>query len=103
MLIAEAVIGRLARSSPQTAAGVIANRYGFSRGWNIVGWTGALAGFLVTSYYTMIAGWVLAYTVPLLLRSLRSWRRRRDDPTVSFGREQFRVGIALAGCRSWRW
>jgi len=62
MLIAEAVIGRMARSSPQTAAGVIAERYGFSRRWNIVGWTGALAGFLVTSYYTMIAGWVLAYT-----------------------------------------
>ena len=62
MLIAEAVIGRMARTSPQTAAGVIADRYGFSRRWNLVGWTGALAGFLVTSYYTMIAGWVLAYT-----------------------------------------
>jgi NSS family neurotransmitter:Na+ symporter len=62
MLIGEAVIGRLARTSPQRAAGTIAERYGFSRSWNIVGWTGPLAGFLVTSYYTMIAGWVLAYT-----------------------------------------
>ncbi len=61
MLIGEAVIGRWARSSPQSAAGTIAVRFGFSRRWNVVGWTGAIAGYLVTSYYTMIAGWVLAY------------------------------------------
>ena len=62
MLIGEAVIGRWARTSPQAAAGTIAARFGFSRTWNIVGWTGPVAGYLVTSYYTMIAGWVLAYT-----------------------------------------
>jgi NSS family neurotransmitter:Na+ symporter len=61
MLVAEAVIGRWARTSPQTAAGTLASRFGFSRAWNVVGWTGPIAGFLVTSYYTMIAGWVLAY------------------------------------------
>ena len=27
-----------------------------------MGWTGSVAGFLIVSYYTMIAGWVLAYT-----------------------------------------
>jgi NSS family neurotransmitter:Na+ symporter len=62
MLIAEAVIGRWARTSPQTAAGTIAAQLGYTRIWNIVGWTSTVAGFLVTSYYTMIAGWVLAYT-----------------------------------------
>jgi NSS family neurotransmitter:Na+ symporter len=61
MLIGEAVLGRWARSSPQRAAGVIAARFGYSRGWDVVGWTGPVAGYLVTSYYTMIAGWVLAY------------------------------------------
>ena len=44
------------------AAGEIATRFGFSRLWNVVGWTGSIAGFLIISYYTMIAGWVLAYT-----------------------------------------
>ena len=44
------------------AAGEIAARSGFSRLWNAVGWTGSVAGFLIVSYYTMIAGWVLAYT-----------------------------------------
>jgi NSS family neurotransmitter:Na+ symporter len=61
MLIAEAVIGRSARTCPQWAAGKIASDAGHSRLWNTVGWVGSTAGFLVTSYYTMIAGWVLAY------------------------------------------
>jgi len=62
VLVAEIVIGRWSRHSPPQAAGDIAARFGFSRVWNVVGWTGSVAGFLVVSYYTMIAGWVLAYT-----------------------------------------
>lgn len=61
MLIGEAIIGRWSRTSPQRSAGTIAARFGYSRGWDVVGWTGPVAGYLVTSYYTMIAGWVLAY------------------------------------------
>jgi NSS family neurotransmitter:Na+ symporter len=62
VLVAEIVIGRWSRRSPPQAAGEIAARFGFSRRWNVVGWTGSVAGFLALSYYTMIAGWVLAYT-----------------------------------------
>ncbi len=62
VLVAEIVIGRWSRRSPPQAAGEIAASFGFSRRWNVVGWTGSIAGFLVVSYYTMIAGWVLAYT-----------------------------------------
>jgi neurotransmitter:Na+ symporter, NSS family len=62
VLVAEIVIGRWSRRSPPQAAGEIAARFGFSRRWNVVGWTGSVAGFLIVTYYTMIAGWVLAYT-----------------------------------------
>lgn len=62
VLVAEILIGRWSRQSPPRAAGAIAQRFGYSRRWNIVGWTGSLAGFLIITYYTMIAGWVLAYT-----------------------------------------
>ena len=62
VLVAEIVIGRWSRRSPPRAAGEIAAKFGFSGLWNVVGWTGSVAGFLVISYYTMIAGWVLAYT-----------------------------------------
>ncbi len=62
VLIGETLIGRWSRQSPPLAAGTIAARFGFSTRWNIVGWTGSLAGFLILTYYTMIAGWVMAYT-----------------------------------------
>ena len=62
VLVGEIVIGRWSRQSPPRAAGEIARRFGFSTRWNIVGWTGSLAGFLIMTYYTMIAGWVMAYT-----------------------------------------
>lgn len=62
VLIGEIVIGRWSRHSPPRAAGAIAQQSGYSRRWNVVGWTGSIAGFLIMSYYTMIAGWVLAYT-----------------------------------------
>lgn len=62
VLVAEIVIGRWSRCNPLQAAGEIAARFGFSRLWNVVGWSGSIAGFLIISYYTMIAGWVLAYT-----------------------------------------
>ena len=62
VLVAEIVIGRWARRSPPAAAGMLATRLGLSSAWNVVGWTGCVAGLLVMTYYTMIAGWVLAYT-----------------------------------------
>jgi len=62
VLVGETVIGRWARQSPPQAAGAIASRFGYSSAWNAVGWSGCLAGFLVMTYYTMIAGWTLAYT-----------------------------------------
>jgi len=62
VLIAEIALGRWSRHSPPRAAGALAARFGYSALWDVVGWTGCIAGFLIMSYYTMIAGWVLAYT-----------------------------------------
>jgi NSS family neurotransmitter:Na+ symporter len=62
VLVGEILIGRWSRQSPPLAAGAIATRFGYSRLWNIVGWSGSLAGFMIMTYYTMIAGWVMAYT-----------------------------------------
>jgi NSS family neurotransmitter:Na+ symporter len=62
LLVAEFVLGRWSRQSPPEAAGALAARVGHSRRWNAIGWLGTLAAYLVVSYYTMIAGWVLAYT-----------------------------------------
>jgi NSS family neurotransmitter:Na+ symporter len=62
LLVAEFMIGRWSRRSPPQAAGEIAMRFGASRAWNLIGWAGTLACYLIFTYYPMIAGWVLAYT-----------------------------------------
>jgi NSS family neurotransmitter:Na+ symporter len=61
LLAAEFLIGRRARTHPAQAAGVIAVVAGGSRAWNVIGVLGTIATFLIISYYTLIAGWVLAY------------------------------------------
>ena len=57
LLAAEFALGRQSRLSPPDAAGAVA---GNSR-WNAIGILGTLAAFLIFSYYTVIAAWVLAY------------------------------------------
>ena len=61
LLIAEFMIGRYARVPPPAAAGAMAADLGASRRWNVIGQLGTLASFVVASYYTIIAGWVIAY------------------------------------------
>jgi neurotransmitter:Na+ symporter, NSS family len=61
LLVGEFILGRRSRRSPPEAAGAVAASFGRSRGWNVIGILGTLAAFLIMSYYTVIAGWVLAY------------------------------------------
>lgn len=62
LLVAEFLIGRRARKSPPEAAGAVARESGLSTRWNVIGILGTIAAFAIISYYTVIAGWVLAYT-----------------------------------------
>lgn len=61
MLAAEFLIGRQARVNAAQAAGAVATTTGRSRAWNAIGVLGSCATFLILSYYTILAGWVLAY------------------------------------------
>ncbi|MEM7433435.1 MAG: sodium-dependent transporter [Pseudomonadota bacterium] len=63
ILIAEIVVGRRGGTSPPVAMATVAERAGRSTRWAIVGWMGLIAGYLITSYYSVIAGWTLAYIV----------------------------------------
>jgi len=62
LLAAEFLLGRRSRRSPATAAGDVAQESGLSRRWDAIGVLGTAAAFLILSYYTVVAGWVLAYT-----------------------------------------
>ncbi|MEM8815192.1 MAG: sodium-dependent transporter [Pseudomonadota bacterium] len=66
ILMGELLIGRLGHHSPPVAARRVAEDSGRSANWSIIGWMGLIVGFLIASYYSVIAGWTLAYIVKAL-------------------------------------
>ncbi|RMD80662.1 MAG: sodium-dependent transporter [Gammaproteobacteria bacterium] len=63
IMMAEILLGRRGRQSPMNTMRVLAQEAGASPRWSLLGWSGVLAGFLILSYYSVIAGWALAYVV----------------------------------------
>lgn len=61
IMMAEVMIGRRGRQSPINTMRTLAFEEKVSPHWKWLGWAGVLAGFLILSYYSVIAGWALAY------------------------------------------
>ncbi len=61
ILMAEVLLGRRGRQSPINTMRSLAEEEGQSQLWQVIGWMGMAAGFLILSYYSVIAGWTLAY------------------------------------------
>ena len=61
ILIAELLIGRCGNGSPPVAMRRVAEASGRSPAWSIVGFMGMLVGYLIATYYSVIAGWTLVY------------------------------------------
>jgi NSS family neurotransmitter:Na+ symporter len=61
LLMAQLMLGRLARAAPATGIAVLARRYRAPRPWRRLGALATVGGFLVLCYYNVVAGWLLAY------------------------------------------
>jgi len=61
IMMAEILLGRRGRSTPINTMMKLAKEAGAHPAWKIIGWSGMLAGFLILSFYSVIAGWGLAY------------------------------------------
>ena len=61
IMMAEVMLGRRGRQSPINTMTTLAREAGASPFWKWIGWMGVIAGFLILSYYSVIAGWALAY------------------------------------------
>ncbi len=61
IMVSEVLLGRQGRSSPIHAMRKLAKASGRSQRWSVLGWMGVLAGFLILSYYAVIAGWAVNY------------------------------------------
>lgn len=63
IMMAEIMLGRRGRKSPINTMRSLATAENAGKGWVFLGWGGVLAGFLILSYYSVIAGWALSYVV----------------------------------------
>lgn len=62
ILIAEILIGRRGDASPILAMQNVAKESKASSLWAGIGWLGTVAGFLIASFYVVVAGWAAKYT-----------------------------------------
>lgn len=66
VLIGEILIGRLGRKNSVDTLSLLAKQYNASKYWSALGWLGCLTLLLILSFYSVVAGWSLAY----LLKSI---------------------------------
>lgn len=83
VMVSEFVIGRSSRSN---AIGAF-QRLAPGKPWVLAGIIGVLGGFLVLSYYSVVAGWTLYYTIQAALGQLTSAPQSMDisaqDPMLN--------------------
>ena len=63
VMMSEILIGRRGRRNPVATMELLGQEEGSSANWKWVGGMGVIAGILILSYYSVIAGWTLGYVV----------------------------------------
>ena len=63
VMMSEILIGRRGRRNPVATMALLGQEEGGSRKWSWVGGMGVIAGIFILSYYSVIAGWTVAYVV----------------------------------------
>lgn len=84
ILIAETLLGRCGGANPVHSLAILAKRFGFAHYWKIIGWLALSGSFAILSYYSVIAGWTMAYM-------FRSVAGLFDQITVDGSREIFNL------------
>ena len=65
VMASEIMLGKLGRASPIQALLNLTRQHNRSTNWSIVGYMGVLTGFLILSFYAVVAGWVCYYILRL--------------------------------------
>lgn len=61
IMVAEVLLGRRGRSSPINTMRHLVAETNMGAAWTGIGWLGVAAGFLILTFYSVIAGWALFY------------------------------------------
>jgi len=71
LLMAEVLLGRHGRQNPYATMRDVAIESGRTANWRFVGLIAIFAGFIILSYYSVIAGWTLDYIFKSALNSFQ--------------------------------
>ena len=63
IMMVEVLMGRRGRSTPINTMRHLCREASAHPAWQAIGWAGMLAGFLILSYYSVIAGWALSFVL----------------------------------------
>lgn len=63
IMMAEILMGRRARANPIIATYELCEQAGVNKAWAGLGWLGVVAGMMILSFYTVIAGWTIEYAL----------------------------------------
>jgi NSS family neurotransmitter:Na+ symporter len=61
IMMSEVLLGRRGRRNPVASMALLGQEESGSQLWRLIGLSGVVAGFLILSFYSVIAGWVFAY------------------------------------------
>jgi neurotransmitter:Na+ symporter, NSS family len=72
IMMAETMLGRRSRQNPIATMELLTEEAKADHNWHYLGWLGVIAGFLILSYYSVIAGWASAYVLKAFFGSFFS-------------------------------
>jgi NSS family neurotransmitter:Na+ symporter len=81
IMMAEIMIGRAAQAQPVVA---FENLQGRKTPWAGVGWLGVLAGFVILSYYIVVAGWAMDYTLKSVVNVAKPIHEQAESEAVTY-------------------
>ncbi len=84
VMIAEVMLGKRGRMSPVNSMRGLAEEAKRSQWWSVLGWSGIIAGFLILSYYSVIAGWALAYVPEVAMGTFTAVNTMPPNEIVGF-------------------
>ncbi len=78
LMMAELMIGRRSKKNP---VGAFKALHKPSSPWQITGWLGVASGFVILSFYSVVAGWAMAY----IFKSIAGFTGTADQIQSEFG------------------
>jgi len=63
IMMAEIMLGRRGRQSPINTMQALAIEESLNPAWRYLGWMGVVAGFMILSFYSVVAGWTIDYII----------------------------------------